>query len=225
MEWTTKLATGIEEIDNQHRELFSIINRFKETFSDNSKDTDQSVGQILRYLVEYSSFHFASEEDYMERIGYSGFSDHRAIHQKFIKDIKEILVKLKTKGSYRPIQLYYFLNDWLENHIGEEDQLYVQFKGKKVPQMVSLEKVEDVESVVIANLKRFDYMKANNVINQQKMEERRLSYLKSHYKGYSMRTNEEKELLKESLLFLLHKKIIEESEMELMNIFINEHGL
>ena len=63
IEWTEDLATGVPEIDAQHKELFSRINRLLEAC--NQGQGRAEVGKTLAFLEEYVLIHFSTEEKIM----------------------------------------------------------------------------------------------------------------------------------------------------------------
>ena len=67
----------------------------------------------------------------MIKISYSKLEEHKNIHQKFLKEIVEIINEYNEQGSYKKVQLYIFLIKWLQTHIAVEDQKYVLEKNKK----------------------------------------------------------------------------------------------
>lgn len=68
MPWGPKLILGINEIDEQHKELVSIINQRHKSMK--QKKGLQKSGEVLTSLAEYTTFHFAHEEDLFTKFGY-----------------------------------------------------------------------------------------------------------------------------------------------------------
>lgn len=63
-EFTQDCLTGIAQIDEEHRKLFSLINEAVELPKE--ARTPQTVKNILEHLSNYAVNHFAHEEAYME---------------------------------------------------------------------------------------------------------------------------------------------------------------
>ena len=63
-EFTQDCLTGIDQIDEEHRKLFSLINEAVELPKE--ARTPQTVKNILEHLSDYAVNHFAHEEAYME---------------------------------------------------------------------------------------------------------------------------------------------------------------
>lgn len=126
MKWPEAYNIGIEAVDGQHQELFRMLVQLKQSFA---KEED-SV-KALKFLVDYTKEHFASEEALMQETGYPEYEPHRKIHQQLINQVSEILNGLKNGDKLDPPSLIRFLTDWLMTHIGEEDRQIGDFLRKK----------------------------------------------------------------------------------------------
>lgn len=122
MEWKKEYNLGIKVVDDQHKHLVSIVNDYKNSLSDHDVDSNKKIAEIVVYLTKYTTFHFKTEEDIMLSIKYPKIEEHKLIHKELINDIKKILLKFKNKESYTPIEFYYFLMGWLNDHILIEDK-------------------------------------------------------------------------------------------------------
>lgn len=126
-EFTDEYLIGIELIDNEHKELFSIVDRANKLV----KSYDEISGydkilDILNLLKEYTKEHFADEEEYMESIGYSGLDAQKLAHEAFIQKLEDIdIAEIDNNPQESLQQLLEFLLGWLVNHI-----LYTD---KKIP--------------------------------------------------------------------------------------------
>ena len=66
-EFTKDCMLNIEEIDNEHRRLFQMINEAV-AMIEQSDDVTYIANSLISNLKEYASTHFAHEEAYMESI-------------------------------------------------------------------------------------------------------------------------------------------------------------
>jgi hemerythrin len=76
MGWSDKLLTGIEEIDEQHKVMFEVINRLEHAVS--SEDKWSAVHFALVELTATCAFHFAVEEALMRLHDYPDLGAHIA---------------------------------------------------------------------------------------------------------------------------------------------------
>lgn len=127
-EFTDDYLTGITLIDDEHRELFRIVdkaNRLAKSY-DTVSDYDK-IMEILGELAEYTKEHFNDEEEYMESIHYDGLEAQKRAHAAFIDKLDNISFdKLDQNPQESLNELLEFLLGWLINHI-----LYTD---KKIPQ-------------------------------------------------------------------------------------------
>ncbi|MCD8039238.1 MAG: hemerythrin family protein [Lachnospiraceae bacterium] len=126
-EFTDDYLVGIELIDNEHRELFRIVdkaNRLVKSY-DEASGYDKII-DILNQLKDYTKEHFADEEEYMESIGYDGLEAQKRAHDAFIEKLENInLDEIDENPQESLEELLEFLLGWLVNHI-----LYTD---KKIP--------------------------------------------------------------------------------------------
>lgn len=121
MTWSSALASGIGDIDEQHKKLIEISNRLYAAMQRN--EDKQSIGSLLDQLIDYTSYHFKFEEDLMEKHGVTGVPTHKEQHAKLVNDVVEHQARFK-KGDALSSDLMAFLRDWLVNHIMKTDRAF-----------------------------------------------------------------------------------------------------
>ena len=121
LRWTEALATGIETIDAQHREIFDAVNALIDAIGEGRGA--EAVLELFDFLDGYVSRHFALEELHMQRHGYPGYGGHRQAHLDFAEDLALLRERLEEEGGapllVREIRLH--VCDWLVNHIARVD--------------------------------------------------------------------------------------------------------
>lgn len=122
--WKDAYEVGIEVVDNQHRELFAIAGRaFELLKNDFVTDKYDALVEILDELKDYAAYHFATEEEYLERIGFKKLFSHKIEHTAFLKEIEEIdLEDLDENQEDHMMKILQFIVDWIDRHILEKDQ-------------------------------------------------------------------------------------------------------
>jgi hemerythrin len=122
VKWTSDFETGIEIIDNQHKELFKNINELLDSCE--RGEAKEGVIKIFDFLEQYVIFHFGTEEDLMIKYRYPNYYQHRMLHDRFIIDMnglkREFLKNGISEGFLMLIK--HFVIDWLKYHIGGEDK-------------------------------------------------------------------------------------------------------
>lgn len=121
VEFTDDLCTGIEFVDYQHRQLIDRINMFLEAVQQND---EEFIEDTVSYVLEYTLFHFKSEENVMMRSLYEEFEMHRDQHSIFIKKMFAIKTEIEESGiTEELIQSFKKeLLEWLINHIQVQDK-------------------------------------------------------------------------------------------------------
>lgn len=222
MEWKKDYEVGETLIDNQHRELINIINSFNRSISDQSVNSYQNIGITLKYLIDYTTYHFDYEETVMSRIKYPGLEEHRISHKNLISKLEGILKKFKLKESYTPIEFYYFLSGWLNSHILGEDLTIKDFI-KKSKLEGSIIKSEDYNheyamEVIIPNLQKIDTLFRSSLIEESEVITRKTNFLVNFFNSYNIsRIKREIEETMDSIVKkdLLKMKIINEIKEQL----------
>lgn len=118
IEWNDALAIGIPEIDYQHRNLVSMLNALHEAVE--SKETRETLGEILEELDLYVINHFATEERLMDRIQYEFAREHKAEHLRLASSVQEFRARFASNEASAD-ELLQFLIRWLLNHIAGVD--------------------------------------------------------------------------------------------------------
>lgn len=124
IEWDDKtLSVGIELIDSQHKILVSYINELSELID--SEPSEEAVNQLFKKLVDYTQYHFDSEEEYFESLNDNDLILHKLQHRHFIEQLNQLQQQCKD-GIAVSSDLLDFLLDWLIIHIQCEDKKFIQ---------------------------------------------------------------------------------------------------
>lgn len=123
--WKDDYKIGIDLIDEQHQKLFEITSRAYGLLKNNFRmDKYDQIVEIIEELKEYTAYHFKTEEDYMQSIGYKRFFSQKVQHTDFIKKINEIdLKKVDDKQGEHLLDILDFVVNWIEKHILGQDKL------------------------------------------------------------------------------------------------------
>ena len=111
------LLVNIEEIDQQHADLFSCLADLKELCMDSGELPDDQADMLLTRLRE----HCATEEQLARQAGLD-FSRHAIKHQTMLHAIDKAVHELSV-GKRDAFGLLRYIEYWFERHIDEEDRL------------------------------------------------------------------------------------------------------
>jgi hemerythrin len=131
IEWTQRLAVGVEAIDAQHRELFQQVNQLVSALE--SRHGEAEVARIVQFLGDYVVRHFGDEERLMARTAYPDAAAHKKLHEAFIADFVKFKADLAKNGASPALatQLNHKVGGWLIDHIGRTDRALGAFLAGK----------------------------------------------------------------------------------------------
>lgn len=122
--WLESYNIGIQRIDEQHKQLISIINTLCESMKQGKGN--EILGSILQELIDFARFHFKLEEDYFDQFNYEGKDYHKVQHANFIKKIFEFQEQIEQGNTRFCIELMRYLQEWIDIHILGSDRRYVE---------------------------------------------------------------------------------------------------
>jgi hemerythrin len=115
--WYENYSVNNDEIDNQHKTLFNIINMLYE----HCMITD-IANRLAEELVSYSNCHISQEEQYMRSIGCNNIDEHLYKNKIFIQKTSQLQQVVNREDFELTKELTMFLGYWLLNHVMEEDK-------------------------------------------------------------------------------------------------------
>jgi len=127
IEWTQALATGVDEIDEQHKEIFKRINALLEACRHGRGKSE--VGNVMKFLEDYIAEHFNAEERQMSAHQYPGLSAHKAEHLSFIKNYIDLKRQFEAQGPgvHIVVMVNHLVVNWLQDHIKKVDTAFGAF--------------------------------------------------------------------------------------------------
>ncbi len=123
--WSNTLKVDIQEIDKQHRKLVDMLNELYKAMK--AGKGHDALAKLLNELVEYTVYHFDTEEKYFKKYGYPEAAQHKREHEKLKSQVADFVAKLKTGKAAISTELMEFLKNWVVNHIKKTDKRYVPF--------------------------------------------------------------------------------------------------
>ncbi|EME68682.1 hemerythrin-like protein [Paramagnetospirillum caucaseum] len=124
IEWSDDLLLQIEPEDEDHREMFALMNRIFTTARLGADLVTQAAGDLCLFTRE----HFIREQRDMERAGYPGRDAHRYDHEYLIFQLDALIERLMVSGpDYVADELVDLLKRWLCDHILTFDAAYAEF--------------------------------------------------------------------------------------------------
>jgi diguanylate cyclase (GGDEF)-like protein/hemerythrin-like metal-binding protein len=108
---------GVEEIDEQHRNLVYLVNRLSDALK--RDDSSESVMEVLDELLVATTHHFDTESRYMTNCHYPEQRQHEVEHAQLVNEAQHFKEKF-SQG--RELLVLQSLKDWLLGHITYSDK-------------------------------------------------------------------------------------------------------
>jgi hemerythrin len=125
-DWTEELATGVEKLDQQHRDIFRAAAGLREAAATGRLERVPALVEAVRH---YALEHFATEEREMVARHYPGLAVHRKLHKGFVDDFVRYRALLDAGGPTPALvaELARWLSTWLHDHVALVDAQLASF--------------------------------------------------------------------------------------------------
>ena len=119
--WEPSMTTGIEALDNQHKQLITWLNDLLDAMSMGRGRTE--VDGLLDKLGGYAVMHFGHEEDCMTKYNCPVAAKNATAHQEFIATFSNLREEFEKDGAtaYLVVRVESELMRWLIGHIKGTD--------------------------------------------------------------------------------------------------------
>lgn len=124
LEWQERFNIGVDSIDKEHKQLFTIMNKLL-TMSEHESKIGWAGREGVKYFKNHVLEHFAKEEDYMDSISFEGYSMHKRLHDNFKDTTLPALEAELEESNYSLDAVRHFLGvciGWMTAHTLIEDR-------------------------------------------------------------------------------------------------------
>ena len=123
--FTDDCLIGVDQIDDEHRELFRLVGEVQDLLHDKwTDDKFFEICDVVDRLKNYAAEHFRHEEEYMEQIGHPELALQREQHAQFCEKVNEVDLRSAEGDQQAFIEdILSFLVKWLYRHIMGSDVL------------------------------------------------------------------------------------------------------
>jgi hemerythrin-like metal-binding protein len=130
VQWTDDLSVGVELIDEQHKMLINRLNSLTRALESQQGPTE--IAATLNFLIEYTHFHFSTEEKHMAANSYPGLEQHRRKHGEFKATLGSLEEDFREEGATPMLadSIDTLLVNWLIKHIRGVDVEFGAFLKK-----------------------------------------------------------------------------------------------
>lgn len=127
--WDASYEGGVKEIDDQHRKLVDMINGLHDAML--VGEGAQLLGTLFQDLIDYTRYHFETEERLLERAGYPGIGDQIKEHRSLTEHVLAYQKRFEEGRFKNAVETVKFLKGWLAQHILEKDIQAMQYINRK----------------------------------------------------------------------------------------------
>ena len=127
--WHSEYCTGNSLIDQQHQNLFVVINSLHNAMMQGHGKNQ--IKQTLQELLDYTIEHFATEEKLMLESNYPYYREHKNKHNELADKVSSLAAEFNEGNILLNAELLQFLNEWLIHHIKGEDLKMINFMRNK----------------------------------------------------------------------------------------------
>ena len=119
IEWKDEFATGVPDVDSEHRQLIDLINALHVAML--RKDVTYTVMDFLGQIYARISGHFALEEKIMRERRYDQYEDHKADHERLLDELRDIMDDYEEHAYFSDEEFARQIDAWFSEHFRTRD--------------------------------------------------------------------------------------------------------
>ena len=125
--WSDKLSVGVDLIDSQHKSLIEKIAHLEDAIRTGQGPAD--IIRVLDFLIDYTDYHFGTEEKNMRTFDYPGLPAHIEKHAEFKKTLANLGDDFREEGATQGLAdaIETLLMNWFVKHIQDVDNKFGAF--------------------------------------------------------------------------------------------------
>jgi hemerythrin-like metal-binding protein len=121
IKWSTSETVWIEEIDDQHKEIFARVDRLQRVLSNSGPVAD--IRKSLERLATAITGHFAHEERLMRASRYGSLRWHKGLHEAAGRNVQRYTRAIDRGDREAGRALVEYLTEWLRDHTRVADRM------------------------------------------------------------------------------------------------------
>ncbi|MCL2398382.1 MAG: hemerythrin family protein [Defluviitaleaceae bacterium] len=122
MIWHKNYETGNIQVDNEHKEIFKMVQSVMEATFDSEESKIEST---IDFLANYTVNHFKHEERLMEESNYPSMPVHKKQHDDFVIEVLDLRERVKSESSSdkNSLEIKKVIVNWLVDHVLGSDKI------------------------------------------------------------------------------------------------------
>ena len=128
-DWSESFRVEVKELDDQHMKLFTLVNDLSDLVGHSGMIAGHDAEK--KELLEFTRFHFESEEALMENNAYPRLDVQKKAHADLLARLERFVSAGERRARPRAETMVDYLKDWLIRHTLLEDLIYREFFREK----------------------------------------------------------------------------------------------
>lgn len=122
--WSEAYAIGHHEIDEQHQQLFELYNQALDALQEHPEDL--TPGAVLQALIDYTGYHFTTEQAVMAASDYPGRREHGREHRALLSVVSALVARVDADPNLLS-DVVGLLRVWIQGHVLHTDRELGEF--------------------------------------------------------------------------------------------------
>lgn len=123
IKWEKKFDLGIDNFDNQHKEIIELVNQLYEKKEGNKSE----ILKLFKSLLSKMDEHFKDEETLMKEKKIVQFISHKLEHDRALQKYSDYYNKLSKKNINLDTEILESLKNWFEVHLEKKDKKLIEY--------------------------------------------------------------------------------------------------
>jgi len=121
--WTENLRVGVEEFDEDHRGLISMVNELHRAVQ--SGESRRTLAAVLDRMEWHTRDHCRREEQFFVSTCYPDLEAHRQEHRQLVCRLADLRKRFEASADpHLAVETMELIFQWLTDHIHGTDRLY-----------------------------------------------------------------------------------------------------
>lgn len=131
--WQESYSTNIKAFDDDHHKLITLLNSlYADVYEcQNISQKQPLIEKALAELIDYSCYHFETEEEMMLKYEYPDYITHKEEHTQFKLQITQWMEQSKDGSLIWTFPLLNFIKDWISSHVLNTDKQYGPYLNER----------------------------------------------------------------------------------------------
>ena len=120
MIWTATYETGNTQVDNEHKEIFTLVQKLLDSVND-----EALITSTMDFLANYAVNHFRNEEHLMTESSYPDMAVHKKQHDDFVQEVLALFDRVKNESDTekKSMDIEKVIVNWLIDHVLGSDKV------------------------------------------------------------------------------------------------------